>query len=125
MESYCFKLEDNSFRKSRGSITIRTDQRARKYTFSTRILEFVVSAIETGVSVYVEVGLPSETVPVTLVPPPEHMISGAGTRLYYEGSKQFGKVRRTKDGKGRAISQTVGGKITYQDPKLEKSKEFW
>ena len=123
-EKYCFRLGGDSFQKSKGSIVIKTGRNTGKFTISTRIIEFVISSIEPDVSVYVETRLPSETIPVTLVPPPKHMISGAGTRLYYEGSEQFGGKRRTPDGRSFAISQAVGAKITYQDPKVGKIEDI-
>ena len=119
---YCFRIDGGSYSKSRGHITILTGRSARRETFSSRRLEIGFSSTDTRANIEAEILLPQEAIPMNLVPPPMHMISGASTKLYYQGSSQFGSTKPISG--GRAIFQQLGVKITYQNPVMAKVEQL-
>ena len=120
---YCFLIDGDSYRKSRGRITIFTGRSARRETYSSRLLEIGFSSTDTRANIEAEILLPQEAIPMYLVPPPIHMISSASTKLYYRGSSQFGSKKPIL-GARRSIFQRLGVKITYQYPKKAKVEDI-
>ena len=121
--NYCFQIDGDSYRQSRGHITIITGRSARSETFSSRLLEIGFSTTDTRAQIESEISLPQEAIPMNLVPPPVHMLSGASTKLYYQGSKLFGSTKPIS-GSQRAIIPQLGVKVTYHNPIWAKIEEI-
>ena len=118
---YCFRISGDALRMSRGSIRVLTERSPRWQTFSSRVLELGLSTNAHDTDLTAEVLLPPEAVPTSVVPPPVHMISGAVTRLYYRGSDRYGTSKPR--GRERAMVQTLGIKVVYQNPVTARVEE--
>ena len=119
---YCFRISGDALRMSRGSIRVLTERPPRRQTFSSRVLELGLSTNAHDTDLSAEVLLPQEAVPISVVPPPVHMISGAATKLHYRGSDTYG-TSKPLSGRQRAIVQTLGIKVVYQNPVTARVEE--
>lgn len=121
----CYRLEGRAYEAARGHLTVHTGQAIARESYSSRSLEFALSARAPEAHVEVEIKLPDGMVPVTTIPSPHHVRSTAVTSLFYSASDRFGRTMPTHGGKqDRAIFPSIGLKVLYQSPLLARIETY-
>ena len=118
INEYCFNLPPEEYAKYRGQVLIQTGQYPIKESMSTRAVQIAVSAGQPSVDSQLELDLPNNYVPESVIPPPNHMISLGWIKMYWEGSDKFGRTAPKGSNRGRL--EDIGVNLRYSDPKLKR-----